>query len=136
MGRRRRGQLGALVNSASKRSRKTFSYNEHGDKKRLYSDLEARRRSSAATKCRTMHELRIALDLDAHVSRSHFPSDEERWKIENLNDIDKLRQMLTLTKVALDRICEIEFPAILKQPKIAFFISLWQRKEMLSVNRL
>lgn len=64
-----------------------------------------------------MHDLHIAPILDAHLSRSHFPSDEERSAIADLNDIRKMRQMVTLTKIAVDRICKIVFHASHKQPK-------------------
>lgn len=62
-----------------------------------------------------MYELRIAIDLDAHVSRSHFPLNEKRSKIENLNEIEKIQQTLTLTNVALEHICIIVVPENPKQ---------------------
>lgn len=64
-----------------------------------------------------MHDFRIAPDLAARVSRLNFPSDEERSTIEHLNDIQKMTQIVTLTKIAVDRICEIVFPANPEQRK-------------------
>ena len=121
MQRRRGRQPGAVVHSNTKRAKKAVSYHESNEDEMKSaskpSSGSASDRRRRVVRCTTTHDLRIALSLDGHVSRSHFPSQEERSNVHDLNEIEKKKQMVTLVKLAVNRVCEIVFPANPQQLK-------------------